>query len=581
MGLVAKGRVVAAEADELLEGAVVARRTLAGELEPSRVRSDPLAVVANQLLSWVVCDGELSIELAYDTFARAYPFRELTYDRFQAVIEQLASQWQLNWDPDDRILQRKKRSRTYFYDNISMIPDEVSYKVLDTATRKTIGRLDERFVLGLAPGEKIVFRGAPWEVIELSETEVTVAPVADIGALPRWVGEDIPVPWSVAREVGRLRASGRLQDYPFSDNAREVVGRYLADQAKAGAVPSDELLIVERHDTVLVLQCCGGTRVNATLGLLLSSLLAQRLGAAVGFQSDAYRVVLEAGRRVRPGELVRFIRELRPEAVEPLIKLALRSSLALKLNLLTIARKFGAVEKGADMARWGLKRLAESYQGTLLWEEAEQTVLFRTLDVERTARLIDDIGAGRLRLEASAATPMGTAGLRPYKDALKPPRPDKAILAAVHRRLLNRAMLLCCLNCGNQRRRRAMDIKEAGDKQTPAKALQCPRCKGKMVVALPVEGQLSEPLRKMAEKMGQGKTRVKTPADRKLVERLHANAYLVNEFGATAMLTLAARGVAESVGSRILARQHESLDGLLKDIISAEINYARTHQWWA
>ena len=611
MGLVARGRLVAAEADELLEGAVVARRTLAVELEPSRVRPQPLAVVANQLLSWVVCDGEVSFDMALATFRRAYPFRGLDKETLMIVIHQLDSQWQLNWDPDEGYLKRKKRSRTYFYDNISMIPDEVSYKVIETSARKTIGRLDERFVLGLALGDRIVFRGAPWEVLEVTEQDVTVVPISDIGTLPRWVGEDIPVPWSVAQEVGRLRASGDLSNYPLAPSAFKVIEAYLREQAQAGEVPSHRLLTVERHDLVLVLHCCGGTRVNATLGMLLSAMLAQRLGGAVGFQSDAYRVVLEVGRRLRPGQLIDLVSDLQPEAVEPLIRLALRSSLALRLNLLTIARKFGAVEKGANMAHWGLKRLVEAYQGTLLWEEAVTTVLFRQLDVERTASLVRDLNTGRLQMVASKPTPMGSAGLRPYKDALKPPKPDRAIRAAVHRRLLNRPLLLCCLNCGNRRRRRASDFAasyeletrddvdevpdegskeglisdaspdDADDPRVPGEQqLRCPGCGGQMVAALPVEGQLSEPLRKMVARMGKGKARVKTPADRKLVERLHANAYLVNEFGPMALLALAARGVGESVGSRILARQHESLDSLLVDLIGAEINYARTRQWW-
>lgn len=618
MGLVARGRLVAAEADELLEGAVVARRTLAGELELSRVRSDPLGVVANQLLSWVVCDGEVPAELAFATIRRAYPFRELDHGTFMAVIQQLASQWQLNWDADEGYLKRKKRSRTYFYDNLSMIPDEVSYRVIETSARKTIGRLDERFVLGLAPGDRIVFRGAPWEVLAVGgareddrkpvEQEVTVAPVADIGALPRWVGEDIPVPWSVAQEVGRLRDSGDLTGYPLAPSAGEAIGRYLAEQRAAGPVPTHRLLTVERHDRVLVLHSCGGTRVNATLGLLLSAVLAQRMGGAVGFQTDAYRVVLETGHRLRPGQLIELIRDLRPEAVEPLIRLALRSSWALKLNLLTLARKFGAVEKGADMAHWGLARLVEAYLDTLLWEEAVATVLFRQLDVERTASLIGDLNRGRVGMEASPPTPMGTAGLRPYKDALKPPRPDRAIRAAVLRRLVNRPLLLSCLNCGNRRRRRARDFAasleleshegaydEVDEKQNARsdgtadpqvqerqerQELRCPSCGGRMVAALPVEGRASQPLRKMAERVGLGRSGAHTPEQRKLVERLHKNAALVNEFSPTALLALSARGVGEDTAARLLARQQESLEDLLNDIIGAEINYARTRQFW-
>ena len=44
------------EETQILESAVIARRTLSGELEPSRIREMPLAVLANQIISWTVCD---------------------------------------------------------------------------------------------------------------------------------------------------------------------------------------------------------------------------------------------------------------------------------------------------------------------------------------------------------------------------------------------------------------------------------------------------------------------------------------------------------------------------------------------
>ena len=72
------GRIVSTEETQILESAVIARRTLSGELEPSRIREMPLAVLANQIISWTVCDKNVDKKTFLDTIKRAYPFRNLT-----------------------------------------------------------------------------------------------------------------------------------------------------------------------------------------------------------------------------------------------------------------------------------------------------------------------------------------------------------------------------------------------------------------------------------------------------------------------------------------------------------------------
>ena len=80
------GRVVASEPVELLEAAVVARRTLAGELEPSRIREVPLAVLANQLIAWTVCDKLVDRQVMLSAARRAWPFRELRGEQLDELL---------------------------------------------------------------------------------------------------------------------------------------------------------------------------------------------------------------------------------------------------------------------------------------------------------------------------------------------------------------------------------------------------------------------------------------------------------------------------------------------------------------
>ena len=55
-------------------------------------------------------------------------------------------------------------------------------------------------------GEKFILRGRTWNIIKIEENdEILVSQSDEIGNVPSWSGEDIPVPFEVAREVGSLR----------------------------------------------------------------------------------------------------------------------------------------------------------------------------------------------------------------------------------------------------------------------------------------------------------------------------------------------------------------------------------------
>ena len=83
------GRIVSTEATQILESAVIARRTLAGELEPSRIREMPMAVLANQIISWTVCDKNVDKSEFRKIIKKAYPFRKLNDTIIEDLLELL------------------------------------------------------------------------------------------------------------------------------------------------------------------------------------------------------------------------------------------------------------------------------------------------------------------------------------------------------------------------------------------------------------------------------------------------------------------------------------------------------------
>ena len=538
------GRIVASEPVELLEAAVVARRTLVGELEPSRIRAAPLAVLANQIVAWTVCDKSVDRKVMLAAVRRAWPFRNLHSQQLDDLLVLLDRLHQAR--PAERNVRQGPRALKYFHGNLSLIPDEATMSVRDISTRRLIGRLDERFILDLEPGERIIFRGAAWEVLEIEE-EVTVAPAPALGELPRWIGEDIPVPQSVAREVVRRLEAGDWEGLPLVPEARDCLEEFRTSVFKAGEVPAPGRMTLERHERLLVLSHAGGTRLNRTLGMLLASLLGSRAGEACGFQSDPYRIILDLPARLRARDAEETVRALRP-GLGKLLRLAVRSSPALGPQLLHVARKMGAITPGADVGRFGLRRLLAAYGDTPLYTEAVERLLFHQLDEAGLEALVKSMEAGEFEIAMSAATPFGAGALEPYRDFLKP-RPGSAILAAVERRLRRTLLRLECLACDNSRRRRSDDI-TIGE-------LRCPKCSGQMIALLhPLEAERGVPARHREQA-----------------------ASLARTHGPRAALVLAGRGVGPATAGRILRRQLPD-DQLVQAVMEAEITYARTRRFW-
>src|SRR5205807_7715417 len=79
--------------------------------------------------------------------------------------------------------------------------------VIEQETDAAVGVLDEAFVAEYGqPGTKFIVRGTPWMMQSIRGDKIFVKPISDpTGAIPSWVGEEIPVPQKVASEVGAIR----------------------------------------------------------------------------------------------------------------------------------------------------------------------------------------------------------------------------------------------------------------------------------------------------------------------------------------------------------------------------------------
>lgn len=82
-----------------------------------------------------------------DTVRRAHPYRGLTRDELMEVLRFMEGGNRLvRVNEDGTITPRRGGLHRYYFENISMIPDQKHYKARDMITNKAIGELDEEFV---------------------------------------------------------------------------------------------------------------------------------------------------------------------------------------------------------------------------------------------------------------------------------------------------------------------------------------------------------------------------------------------------------------------------------------------------
>ena len=561
-----RGTVVATNPDDVAESLAIVRRALEGELEPTRVRGKPLSVLANQLVAATLEHGDWDERAFYETIRRAYVFWDLAWEEFDSVLTLLANVRVL-WREGGRFGPRRS-SRRYFQDNISMIPDERSFAVVDIAGRTFIGTLDEAFVANYAePAARFIVKGVPWLIVDLDEESIVVERSSDLGAIPSWVGEDLPVPFEVAQEVGRMRAGADLEDYPCDRATREELLGHLRAQRASHPMPTDRELTVEVEDATVIINACFGSRVNETLGRALASLASARFGASVGIRTDPYRIMLEMPRRVSPDGVIEMLRSLDPESLPSFMRLVLRRSPILRWQLFHVARKFGIIERGADHRRVGLGRLMDSFEGTVLMREVVDKVLHEKMDVEGAQWVLRAVREGRIALSASGLSPIGLLGQQSIRELVAPDRASEAIITAMRHRLEDERVVLACTACGSHRKKVMREVSDAD--------LKCPRCGSVMLAALHPRSADDDLALLRARRSGG-----LDEAEEARVKRLLTNANLVWGHGRRGIMALCARGVGPAKAGKVLAMRYPTEEEFLKALLAEEVLYARTKRFW-
>ncbi len=309
-GAVPKGRLFATTRDDLLEQAALVRKMRAGELDQLQIPPQPADVLMQQIVA--CCGAEPWDEDAlYNTLRRAYPYRNLTWEAFDALLILLTEGIEstrgrygayLLRDGVQHQLHPRRGARMIAISNGGAIPDVALYNVILQPEGVQIATLDEHFAVDSSPGDVILLGNTSWRIQRVEAVGRVLVEDAH-GAppnVPFWFGEAPQRTAILSDGVGELReqisaltpnvtpgyispaqpevaaATAWLMEAcgVCASGAHQLIAYIVTGRAVLGAVPSKTTIIAERFfddggGMQLILHAPFGGRINKAWGLAL------------------------------------------------------------------------------------------------------------------------------------------------------------------------------------------------------------------------------------------------------------------------------------------------------------------------
>ena len=289
VGATSIGRLYPLHRADLVQTAVVVDRMRAGLIEELSVPKNPLDVLAQQTVA-AVAMADLDIDDWFETVRRAYPYRDLPREAFDAVIDLVSGSYpstefaelrpRVDFDRISGQLTARPGAQRLAVTNGGTIPDRGMFGVFlvggEEGARR-VGELDEEMVHETRVADVFTLGASSWRVEEITRDQVLVTPApGHTGRLPFWKGDQTGRPAELGKAVGAFRRDPRLSD-DLDANAAHNIRKFLADQLEAtGIIPDEKTLVIERFrdelgDWRVILHSPYGRGVNAAWALAVGA----------------------------------------------------------------------------------------------------------------------------------------------------------------------------------------------------------------------------------------------------------------------------------------------------------------------
>jgi ATP-dependent Lhr-like helicase len=439
VGQKSKGRLIPKTPGDLLEQAVLAHEMAAGRVEPLRVPANCLDVLAQQIIAMVAMDDWDATDL-YTRVRQAYPYRDLTPQVYERVLEMVSGRYRWNpgegsrqslaalqprvsWDRVHNRLLALPGTRSLALVGGGTIPDTGQYAAYTGGVR--IGELDEEFIYERRVGDVFLLGTNAWRLERVEADRVFVVPAEGAPALvPFWRGENVGRTHGLGVAIGGfLRDLAERMEAPdcqewlerdyFLDPAaaRNLRGHVLRQLLKTGSLPTDQTLLVEASrdqlgDWQVIVLSPFGRQLHLALRLALEGRLRERLGYVPQCLHDDDGLLIRLADTDEPA--LDLFADLTPENVESIILTELADSALFALRFRQNAARsllLPRLQPGRRAPLWlqrlrgkDLLQVARRHPDFPLVAETFRECLHDHLDLPRLQQLLADIHSGTVRV---------------------------------------------------------------------------------------------------------------------------------------------------------------------------------------
>jgi ATP-dependent Lhr-like helicase len=587
IGRVSKGVVISTiNLDDITESGVIVRRARLNRVEDARIPMKSWDVLCHQISGILLDVYEIEKIELLRLVRNAYSFSDISDSEMDALLNFMAERHLVKRDGSR--ISRSSRTRIFYYEKLSTIPDIRQVNAVDITTRSSIGVLDEDYVsANVEAGSIFVIRGKPWAVVSVDADsgEVMCSPVTsmDIEA-PRWVGEMIPVPYEVAAEVAKLwnMALGKTEknfstwldhEYGISGKAQDHIAENVRlTRNTLGTLPNVDRFVLEACGANIVLHAPLGTRGNETLGIIIASLLTTRLGVAVAVERDPYRILFSSGEKLDPEHFLDVLRDYSAEQAMHILELAMKNTQNFASRFVHVARRMDVIRKDAKSKEIPVRYLIRSFEGTPLFEEAMREVLEEKMDTKHALDVFTRFSKGDLNISVvRTESPSPLARLiieeKTRFEVMGEITEEDEVLRMMEERLLSKQFRLVCMAHNHWDSVRTISTFED--------VVECPICGSKMIAVVPTP---DKDLTKLITKRIRGEPL--SGSEEKKYKAAVLTAELISRYGRTALLVLAGRGIGAVTAARILGSAPIGRLEILRAIAKGELEYERTRPYW-
>ena len=335
-----KGRLFPLSRDDLVECTALVDSVRRGELDRLTIPERPLDVLAQQVVAEVAAQDWPETEL-YDRLRRAWPFRSLARDDFDAIVRMLAEGFTtrrgrrgslIHRDAVNHILRGRRGARTTALTSGGTIPDTADYQVLLEPENQTIGTVNEDFAVESMAGDIFQLGNTSYRIQRVERGTVRVEDAkGQPPNIPFWLGEAPGRTDELSAAVSRLRAeiAARLSsdrsgttarrwlavEVGVADAAADQLVDYLAASASAlGCLPTQDAIVFERFfdeagGMQLVIHSPFGSRLNRAWGLALRKRFCRKFNFELQAAATEDNIVLSltAAHSFELGDVARYL----------------------------------------------------------------------------------------------------------------------------------------------------------------------------------------------------------------------------------------------------------------------------------